>query len=105
MSGPVDVRGVIAAAIAELRVDGNTGHVQSLLDADAAVAASLDDIAGLERHLRAEANARQERIANFDGDTSPEGMLAQEMLATFAEQLSGYADDCSAALARIGGAK
>ena len=38
MNAPADVRGVIRAVIAELRADGNTGHVQNLLDADAAVA-------------------------------------------------------------------
>lgn len=42
MNGPVDVRAVIRAVIEELRADGNTGHVQSLLDADAAVAALIE---------------------------------------------------------------
>ena len=38
MSAPVDVRCVIATTIADLRASGDTGMVEHLLDADAALA-------------------------------------------------------------------
>lgn len=38
MSGAADVVAVLDASVAELRADGNTGHVESLLGARAAIA-------------------------------------------------------------------
>lgn len=65
VSGPVDVRAVIAAVIAELRADGNTGHVQNLLDADAAMARLIDAV----KTVRLEAN-------RLRGDSIPSDTLA-----------------------------
>ena len=44
MSKPIDVRGVIATVIADLRASGDTGMVENLLDADVAIAAIFEAV-------------------------------------------------------------
>lgn len=56
MSGQkADVRGVIRSVVAELRADGNTGLVENLMVADAAVAELIDaarELANLHTNKR-----------------------------------------------------
>ena len=42
MAKPIDVRKTIATMIADLRTSGDTGMVENLLDADAAIAELID---------------------------------------------------------------
>lgn len=56
-----------------------------------------DNVELLERHLRSQAQAHAERAANFDGDTSVEGMVQQEMLLTYSRLLATFADEAATA--------
>lgn len=86
MAEPIDVSGVIATVIADLRASGNTGMVENLLDADAAIKELIEKASDASSLMRS--------LIDALGDTE------------FVDGDSQVVDELDTAIARVsGGAK